>query len=249
MGVGALILYFSVSRPQFYSLFGQKFGYVAAAELDRVDWFEDKPVEVTRFRYHNGNNLLHFALKKDSPKTARLLLRRGMDPNETNDRGYTALHMAAMWNTPDLTRRMIDHGARINVRSRSGMTPLYFASHYGHAETVDLLLRQGADPDLATRRGFTPLHRASYRAHPEVVRLLLEHKASVDQQTKAGFTPLHEVVRGSGKLKIRRTIVKLLLDHGADATVQDPRERTALEIARQNKYSSIVQRLEDRSRD
>ena len=88
------------------------------------------------------------------------LLKKGADPNVTNDAKATAL----MWAATDLakTRVLLAHGADVNAVSTDFRTALIAAAgRPGGASVVKLLLDHGANPNLTT----TVLPAAHRRGH------------------------------------------------------------------------------------
>jgi ankyrin repeat protein len=75
---------------------------------------------------------------------------------------------------------------------------------------------------------------ASLKGHLDVARLLIEARAAIDKARDDGITPLW-VASQNGRL----SVVKALLDGGADATLASL-GRTPLEIAKGMGYSEIV---------
>src|SRR5690606_23542644 len=69
------------------------------------------------------------------------------DPNDPNDRGWTALHQAAYANVPELADRLIAVGASVEAEAHgAGGTPLVVALFWGHREVADRLARHGVVP-------------------------------------------------------------------------------------------------------
>jgi ankyrin repeat protein len=103
-----------------------------------------------------------------------------------------------------------------NRKGVGGSTPLMYAALYGDAATVQLLLESGANPNIRNDAGATALMWAL--EDPEKTRLLLEHGADADARSEDGRTPLLIAADQYGA----SPVVKLLLDHGANPSVQAP---------------------------
>jgi ankyrin repeat protein len=76
------------------------------------------------------------------------------------------------------------------------------------------------------REGWTPLHYAASKGHREMMRLLLENDAYIDSESANGTTPLMMAAFSKSPLA-----VKLLLEEGADPTLVNNGNASALDIA------------------
>lgn len=109
----------------------------------------------------------------------------------------------------------------------------------GDLDDVRQLLEQGADPNLVHHTN-TALTYAARDGFTEIARLLIDYGGDVNWIDGEGVTPL---ILASFKAHI--DLVELLLAHGADVTVRDQWDRTALDYAlRRGEADPIVQLLE-----
>uniref|UniRef100_A0ABD2XF07 Uncharacterized protein n=1 Tax=Trichogramma kaykai TaxID=54128 RepID=A0ABD2XF07_9HYME len=123
-----------------------------------------------------GNTPLHIALNHHCTKLARLLLKRGADPNLTNAKGLTALQIICTKNCDSYDvmklfeiNKKAKRPIQVNKQDSFGNTALHFALHQRNNKmVVRLLLEKGANPNLANAEGSTALH---YRSTPETVRV------------------------------------------------------------------------------
>lgn len=89
----------------------------------------------------------------------RSLLAQGIDPNQTDESGFTPLHLACQEWSVEAVRELIAAGAAVNAATESGYTPLILASFRAHGrdEIIDMLCGAGADLHRADAHGHTPL--------------------------------------------------------------------------------------------
>jgi ankyrin repeat protein len=103
-----------------------------------------------------------------------------------------------------------------NLKGPAGSTPLMYAVLYGDSALVKGLLDHGADPNVRNDAGATALMWGLDNLG--TTQLLVEHGADVNAKSDSGRTPLliASGIRGGS------AVVKLLLDHGAKASVKAP---------------------------
>ena len=115
--------------------------------------------------------------------------------------------------------------AEIEVRDGRGATPLMHAAAFGNLETLRLLPDAGAN--VNARNDFDATALLWSARDPDKARLLIERGADVNAQSKQGRTPLMVAsLRRGGS-----AIVALMLAKGADVSLKDSRNSTALSLA------------------
>jgi hypothetical protein len=124
--------------------------------------------------------------------TQRVLsaLKRGVDPDAIDARGWTALIHAAMGNQIEIANLLIEAGANVNARTPDGSTPLMAAAVMGHASMARILLDDGADPTLRNQNGADARVKAEDYGHANVVALL---EARTEAEPKTTGSPAAEV--------------------------------------------------------
>ena len=164
------------------------------------------------------------ALTFDRPAEVEVLLAKGFDPNSPSEKGVPALIYALQSEAPNSALVLAKfHATQVNVQSSAGETPLMLAAINNYAEVAKVLIERGAD---VNREGWTPLHYAATRGHRDMVRLLLENEAYIDAEAPNGNTPLMMATRYAQPLA-----VKLLLEEGADPTLVNHANESALDMA------------------
>ena len=111
----------------------------------------------------------------------------------------------------------------VNAQNSAGETALMFAAINNQLELAKVLIERGAD---VNRQGWTPLHYAAAKGHREMIRLLLDNDAYIDSESSNGTTPLMMAAFSTSPLA-----VKLLLEEGADPTLVNHDNVSALDIA------------------
>lgn len=164
------------------------------------------------------------ALMFDRPEVVANLLARGFDPNTPNEKGIPGLMVAIQSEAPKSAMVLAKHPKTIvEFQNKLGETPLMLVAIQNQLELARVLIDRGAE---VNRKGWTPLHYASTRGHREMMRLLLDHDAYIDSEAANGTTPLMMAAYSAPPLA-----VKLLLEEGADPTLVNDGNASALDLA------------------
>jgi ankyrin repeat protein len=173
---------------------------------------------------------------------------------------WTPLMFAARQGSLDATRALIEAHAEPNATDPDGTTALVLAIINGHYDTAALLAEHGADPNIADSTGMAALYAAadmntlgeiygrpdrpstSKISALDLMKVLLAHGANANAQLKLptlfrahtpgegtlaeGATPLMRAAKNGDAPAMR-----LLLDHGADPSIQQKNRTTALMLA------------------
>ncbi len=164
------------------------------------------------------------AVTFDQPATIEKLLARGLDPNTPNEKGVPGLLIAIQSPSPKSAMLLAQHPkTNVNASNQHGETALMLAAINNQLELAKVLIERGAD---VNKPGWTPLHYAATRGHREMMRLLIENDAYIDSEAENGNTPLMMAAATGSPLS-----VKLLLEEGADPTLVNTSNASALDIA------------------
>ncbi|WP_162487667.1 ankyrin repeat domain-containing protein [Paenibacillus sp. LC231] len=192
-----------------------------------------------------NRELIEYA-EQGNTEQVRQLLQSGADINATDEQGRTAVMAATYHNHVGTVEALIQAGADINIRDHQRNNVFLYAGAEGMMEILRLAIEADADVTLTNRYGGTALIPASDRGHVEIVQeLLTRTDVDVNHMNHLNWTALLEaVILGDGSEKYQR-IVKLLLDHGADARIPDGNGVTPLQHARERGYQEIERILFD----
>lgn len=104
-----------------------------------------------------GMKPVGFAVKEDSLKILKFLVRQGANSDASGENFGTALHIAAKYGREEVGQFLLNNGAEINSRDAMGKTPLYLASFYCRFLMVGLLIYNGARSNMNDLYGFSAL--------------------------------------------------------------------------------------------
>ena len=165
------------------------------------------------------------AAKFNDVSTIRSLVSKGVSPNSLDAKGELMLNLAIKDKSEDVITFLATNKATdVDISNKFGETPLMIASIEGNLPLVKSLIQ--VQKAQINHIGWTPLHYACARGHLEVAQYLLANGAIVDALSPGNTTPLMMAVQSSNE-----SLVKLLLDKGADLQVRNSQGFTAIDIA------------------
>ncbi|GAV91111.1 cNMP_binding domain-containing protein/Ion_trans domain-containing protein/DUF3354 domain-containing protein/Ank_2 domain-containing protein [Cephalotus follicularis] len=175
---------------------------------------------------------LCFAALRGDDLLLHQLLKRGLNPNESDNNGRTALHIAACKGSENCVLLLLDYGADPNCRDSDGNVPLWEAILNGHEHVVILLVENGANINSGDVG-----HFACTAAEQNSLNLLMEidrYGGDVTLPRSNGATALHIAV-----CEDNTEIVKYLLSKGADIDKPDVHSWTPSDLADQQGHDDI----------
>ena len=182
------------------------------------------------------------AIAQDDSVRIKQLLKRGFDPNTISPAGVHGLVLAIRTPSPRAIQTLLDApGIAVEVRTLQDESPLMLAALAGMHGVCERLISLNAD---VNKTGWTPLHYAASRSHADTVRLLLAHFAYVDAESPNRTPPLMMAAMYGDT-----TTVKALLDAGADASLRNDKNLSAVDFALQVGNDSSAQLIARYSAD
>ncbi|KAJ9584042.1 hypothetical protein L9F63_021619 [Diploptera punctata] len=193
----------------------------------------------------NTGSELHDAVRRQDVDAVQRLLAQGADPDEPDwsGCGNAPLLNAAALGSVQIVRALCAGGCNVNIRTARGETALHLAvtsrkTSDNTQELVAALLDVGCDANIQDNlQGWTALHALvrqlvdpTSSSCPHVLETLkqLACRCDVNLQDHRKRTPLHRLA-GSGCTSL--DAFKVLLECGADPSIQNDRGETALHEA------------------
>jgi ankyrin repeat protein len=183
----------------------------------------------------SGNAPIHFAAQYGSFSTFRNALELGADPTVVNNEGRTVQHFAASNRTRDshaILSSLLGTKNLANARDDGGSTPLHCVLHA---------------PDVKPAVEVMEITMIGLYRSPNVdketavlnLNLLLDQGAEINCQDDCGNTVLHLAC-----WKGLADIVRLLLQRGADPSLEDHRACKAIDLAREDEIRELLEATE-----
>jgi ankyrin repeat protein len=168
---------------------------------------------------------------------AKAALDAGANINsQTESNKPTSLMYAAQNGHVSVARLLLMRGADANVFTSNGQSAISLALQHGHPDAAVVLLEHGADPNTRSgATGLTLLEGAAWHGYTELFNKLLEKGANVD----SGDLTALEIAAHLGRVQM----VEELLERGADVNLNPDGRLSALDVAKIEGHTDIVQML------
>nr|CAG27094.1 inwardly rectifying potassium channel subunit [Daucus carota] len=175
---------------------------------------------------------LCFATLRGDDQLLNQLLKRGLDPNESDNNNRTALHIAASKGNENCVLLLLDYGADPNSRDSEGNVPLWEAMLSNHEQVVKVLADNGAVISSGDTGYFACI--AAEQNNLDLLKEIVHRGGDVTRPKSNGATALHVAVC-EGNVDI----VKFLLDQGCYADKADDHGWTPRNLAEQQGHEDI----------
>jgi ankyrin repeat protein len=186
--------------------------------------------------------LLRAAASGDAD-AATLALRDGASLETRDAHRRTPLLLAAAADHQDVARVLVALGADPDALDDRHDTPWLVTGVTGSAAMGRILVTSNPDLGIRNRYGGVSVIPASERGHVDYVRWVVHTGIDVNHVNDLGWTALLEaVILGDGSTPYQ-DIVRTLLDAGADPSIGDHDGVIALEHARRQAQTKVVQIL------
>lgn len=133
---------------------------------------------------------LHYLVQRkgsqsdDSEAIMSMLLRYGVDPSITSNKGVTALHVAASIGSEDTVQQLVAKNVNLEAETKNGQRAIHFAAGSYHPTIIQYLVNQGVDPTARDQNSRTPLHYAAARGNVLGLEVLSKVLLNLDDQPR-----------------------------------------------------------------
>lgn len=209
------------------------------------------------FSQQNDSNKIINAVTSGNLEIVDSILDVGMDPNTQNKQMKSLLYLATELGNLEMIDLLLNKGALVDFpfdkkrpKEQEGLnvidpTPLLYAGAHGQAKITERLIQENPNLEIRNHYGGNALIPAAEKGHYETAKILLEKTdINIDFINYLGWTALLEVVILSKNKDMQVKMSKLLLDHGANVSIQDKDGVDALMHAKKNKHVELVKLLE-----
>ncbi|CAB9520515.1 Potassium channel AKT2 [Seminavis robusta] len=180
-----------------------------------------------------------FAASRNSTATITLMCDQGFDPNSADYDHRTALMVASMKGNIEAVKKLLEYQADPNLADMHGTTALHEAAKNGHEETMALLMEHGAELCMSEYESASVMCQTVFDGDTVKLRRLLTAKVNVDAGDYDKRTAVH-IAAAEGNL----VALKVLVEFGADLTVRDRWNNTAMDEAKSVKAQHVLDFLE-----
>ncbi|KAF9050900.1 ankyrin repeat-containing domain protein [Rhodocollybia butyracea] len=213
----------------------------------------------------SNGTALQQAVTHNHEAIVRLLLEKGAEVNAQSGQYGNALQAAAILGSETIFNLLLKNGAEVNAQGGRHGSALQGAAVNGNKTIINILLEKGAEVNAQGGKYGNALNAAAYSGHADIVRLLFEKGAemNLNAQSRSNRNPLHgAATRGDEAIGFffgtalyeaassghgrgaagsgHETVVRLLLEMGADVNAQGGTHGNALQAAAFNGNETIV---------
>jgi ankyrin repeat protein len=187
---------------------------------------------------------LHWAASEGLVDVVKLLISAGADVHASDNKGETPLFGAAE-SSPPILQMLLEAKVDINIRNKEGKTVLHELAYYGEKNSSRVAIGYGADANAKDDRGMTPLHYAALSGLYDEVALLIASGAALNSLDNRGYTPLYIAISANimeHQLPSYIRTVEILIEHGADVSVQTPNGEIAMDLASRVELTELLRK-------
>jgi ankyrin repeat protein len=180
--------------------------------------------------------------EEEAIKTIDFCIQAGLDKNVTYSREII-LRNALYYNKIQIAKHLIKIGVDVNATDHFGSTALFAASYRCSPDVVKMLIDAGANINYQNphHEKNTALILALDNRQLDNAKILVGAGVDVNLQTVHGSTALHKAASGGNK-----DIVVLLLEHGADPTIKNNKDKLPSDLTYDKDIIKILKEAEEK---
>lgn len=194
---------------------------------------------------HSHGELLQ-AVQENNLDLVKLILKdKNYDINEVNSKGQSPLLIATHLNRIEIAKLLILSGADVNQQDHISDSPYLYAAAQGKTDILQFIIDHATpNQQIFNRFGGNSIIPAAEKGHLANVKILLkEGKVDINHQNNYGYTALIEAIALRDGSSLYLSIVKELLNHGADKNIRDNQGKKAKDYAIELGYHNIANLL------
>ena len=212
-----------------------------------------------------GKDIFSLCVAAGSLSLYHTIVTLGKGEHQMNSNTDKHLHFLIRSKSVDMTllHYILERGADVNEVNNEGRTPAHVACEHNQIKVLEILFNYGANINVQDAYGWTPIHVCMMNHAEKCLTFLLQHSECVNQTTTA---ERFSIFAGSTALMVAiisyptseysyihggyKSIINVLLKHGANPNIADIKGNNAFHIAVVRKLPIIlVTKLVKRMRD
>ncbi|GAB1605298.1 protein shank-like isoform X1 [Argonauta hians] len=139
---------------------------------------------------------LYYAVSKDDPVCAELLLNERAFIGTTDEQGWFEIHQACRSGKVQILEHLIYYGADMDVQNASGNTPLHICAVTNQESCIRVLLFRGANKVIVNLNNQTPYEAAIIADNMDLAEIIKGYSS-------ADIVPFRELPQYSGRRTIK----------------------------------------------
>lgn len=167
-----------------------------------------KKLEYSAMSQGQKNIALRNAVQKKECDDISLLLQKGANPTDPNEKGITAMMYAANTGKSDVFEKFKNYKNGFIGCDKNQRNILMFAASGGNVEIINICCKEGVDIKAKSAQYWTPLMFAVYQGRAQAMFYFIQHGLSIDDKTKSGESMFQLGLYGNNPL-VLDTLVKL----------------------------------------
>jgi ankyrin repeat protein len=171
---------------------------------------------------NDGNNIFHYAVRRDNISFLQLLITKGINPKAINNDGENAILLASRGarghqNSLELYAFLERLGIEINTVGDNRRNPLHALAYKSDdLELFNYFINRGVDVNLQDHNGNSPFMNAANRNNLEIVKFLFKSGSYINSKNKTGESALTLAVADNDS-----NVVAFLLKNDANFNIID----------------------------